>query len=99
MGHIGWTRAAAIELAESAMHAGLMPDGAHDALQLGARLLAHGITSAEVDRMLLDYYQVLAKAEEMLANNWAHVTWANATATHREWAVRAARAALHRPYV
>ena len=52
-----WTRAHASGLAETAMKAGLTPDVAPLALEVGARMLAHGFTSAELDAMILWAYQ------------------------------------------
>lgn len=52
-----WTRAAANDLARTAMQAGLDVDDAEQALVLGARMLAHGFTSQEINDMVQHAYR------------------------------------------
>jgi hypothetical protein len=57
-----WTRNSSIALGEAAMQAGLTPQQADTALEVGARFLAHGFTWGEIDAMILDHYRRAAKA-------------------------------------
>jgi uncharacterized protein YoaH (UPF0181 family) len=39
------------------MQAGLTPQEAQTAVEVGARFLAHGFTGGEIDAMILDHYR------------------------------------------
>lgn len=52
-----WTRADSLRLGTEATHLALGPDQALLALEIGARIIAHGITSEELNRLVLDHYR------------------------------------------
>lgn len=57
-----WTRNDIMLLGRMAMQAGLADvDEAYDALEIGARLKAHGFANYDVDQMIRAYYRELAK--------------------------------------
>lgn len=51
-----WTRSQALSLGEVAMQAGLSPQDAAKALQLGARLMSHGWDHYDYHRFLQGRY-------------------------------------------
>lgn len=51
-----WARADSISLGETAMKAGLRPDNAQEALMIGARMIAHGFSSYDIDEMIQCHY-------------------------------------------
>ncbi|QDK01329.1 hypothetical protein SEA_WATERT_59 [Microbacterium phage WaterT] len=51
-----WTRNDSIALGQIAMQAGLFPDEAERAVMLGARLIAHGFSGYDIDKMIEHYY-------------------------------------------
>lgn len=63
-----WTRADANRLAELAMQVALSPKEAMHALEIGARIKAHGFTSAEVGHMILRQFRERVDDEERWEN-------------------------------
>lgn len=56
-----WSRDVASRLADTAMRAGLNPIEAEDAIELGARFLAHGFSPSELDEMIRHTYAKRAR--------------------------------------
>lgn len=51
-----WTRNDSISLGETAMKAGLDTHNSHEALMIGARMIAHGFSGYDIDQMIQNYY-------------------------------------------
>lgn len=52
-----WTRNDSISLGETAMKAGLNAHNSHEALMIGARMIAHGFSGYEIDEMIQHHYE------------------------------------------
>lgn len=64
MSAAGWTRADHVRLGTTAMQAGFASvEEATPALMIGARLTAHGFTSADIDRMIQIHYAERAEVD------------------------------------
>lgn len=51
-----WTRNDSISLGETAMKAGLNTHDSHEALMIGARMVAHGFSGYDIDQMIQNHY-------------------------------------------
>lgn len=71
-----WTRAHANDLARTAMQVGLMPDDARRAVEIGARLLAHGFAPSEVEAMIHWQYGQRAADERAMMGGTATLSQA-----------------------
>jgi hypothetical protein len=60
-----WKRSDSVRLGEEALRCGIDDyEEAATALHVGARLLAHGFTNADIDRAVLSLYRSAARAEQ-----------------------------------
>lgn len=60
-----WKRSDSVRLGEEALRCGIDNyEEAATALHYGARLLAHGFTTPDIDRAVLAFYRSAARAEQ-----------------------------------
>lgn len=59
-----WLRKDSIRLGEIAYQIGLTPHNAADAVILGARFLAHGFSTGEVNEMIMNQYSTWAEEDK-----------------------------------
>lgn len=71
-----WTRNDSTRLGQIAMQAGLGPVGAEEALMLGARFVAHGFSSSEIDELIVTQYRIWAEEDEAIQSGKATVSQA-----------------------
>lgn len=61
-----WTRNDSTRLGQIAMQAGLSFVDAEEALMLGARFVAHGFSSSEIDELIVTQYRIWAEEDEAM---------------------------------
>lgn len=71
-----WTRNDSIRLGEIAYQVGLAPEDAEAALIQGARFLAHGFSSSEIDELIRTQYRIWAEEDEAMHSGKATVSQA-----------------------